>query len=119
MDSSPLVLFIPSFIKTCEQLAWLCIRILSLENTLRESETQSFSHHSKSTEIRFHAKPSKKRIGCSPEAVSPRSNDRHFEGSGLSQDHISKLHAMITSVKGSQEIKMRSYLYLLVVMMQW
>lgn len=67
---------------------------------------QCFGHHFNSTEIWFHDKLIKKHIGCSPEADSPRSNDRHFEGNGLSQGPISKLHAMITSVKGSQEIKM-------------
>lgn len=69
---------------------------------------QCFGHHFNSTEIWFHDKPNKKHIGSSPEADSPRSNDRHFEGNGLFQGPISKLHAMITSVKGSQEIKMRS-----------
>lgn len=39
------------------------------------------------------------------------------EGNDLSQDSISKLNAVITSVKSSQEIKMSSYLYLLRVML--
>lgn len=85
------------------------VSVLSLINILREScEMQCFGHHFNSTEIWFHDKLNKKRVGSSPEADSPRSNDRHFEGNGLSQGPISKLHAMITSVKGSQEIKMRS-----------
>lgn len=72
---------------------------------------QCFDHCSNSTEIWFHDKLNKKHIGSSPEADSPGSNDRHFEENDLAQDHISKLHAMITSVKGSQETKMGSYLY--------
>lgn len=64
----------------------------------------------------FMINSTKRHIGGSPEADSPRSNDRHFEGNGLSQGPISKLHAMITSVKGGQEIKMRSCLYLLGIM---
>lgn len=75
-----------------------------------------FGHHAKSTGIWFHDKPNRKHTGSSPEADSLRSNDRHFEGSDLPQDHISKLHAMITSVKGSQEMKMTSCLYLLGIM---
>lgn len=43
------------------------------------------------TEVWFHDKPSKKHIGSSPEADSPRSNDRHFEGNDLCQDRVSKL----------------------------
>lgn len=70
-----------------------------------------------STKICFHAKSSRKHVGNSPEGDSLRSDDRHFEGNDLSQDSISKLSAVITSVKGIQEIKMRSYLYLLGVML--
>ena len=53
---------------------------------------QCFGHHFSSTAIRFHDKHNKKHIGSSPEADSPRSNDRHFEGNGLSQGPISKIH---------------------------
>lgn len=92
------------------------VPIFSIINTLRLLKCSVLATFQLLTEVWFHDKPSKKHIGSSPEADSPRSNDRHFEGNDLCQDRVSKLLAMITSVKGSQEIKMRSYLYLLGVM---
>ena len=81
-------------------------------------EMQCFGHRCNSTKIWFHDKVNRKHIGSSPKADSPRSNDRPFEGNGLSQGPISKLHTRIPSVKVSQEIKMRSYLYLLGIMIR-
>lgn len=91
-------------------LICLCIPCLIIEGILK-------CHCFYSTKISFHTKSNRKHIGNSAKADSLKSNDRHFEGNDLSQDSISKLNAVITSVKGSQEIKMRSCLYLLGVML--
>lgn len=100
------------FTQTFEWLALICLCIpcLIIEGILK-------CHCFYSTKISFHTKSNRKHIGNSAKADSLRSNDRHFEGNDLSQDSISKLNVVITSVKGSQEIKMRSCLYLLGVML--